>query len=170
MVASTTSDPFSVEVTIQGEPVAQGRARGYRTRRGQLGFYDPAKSRAWKETASLFFRSAMGSRTPLEGPLFCLIRAFFPCPLADHRKHHPKPERPHWGRPDAENVAKAVLDAGTGVLWLDDAQVASLHVEKAIAAQGAEPRVEVLVARLPALKTVAGVGEVKCPAVQEESV
>jgi hypothetical protein len=66
------------------------------------------------------------------------------------------------------SVGSPVNHLTKGVLWLDDAQVASLHVEKVVASQGEEPRVEVLVALLPALKGVAGSGEVQCPAVQEE--
>ena len=35
-----------------------------------------------------------------------------------------------WKKPDAENLAKPVLDAMTGVAWFDDAQIVSLTVEK----------------------------------------
>lgn len=62
--------------------------------------------------------------------------------------HAARPERPHAKKPDASNVLKAVEDAGTGVLWLDDAQIALLHVHKRIAAQGDAPRVELQIREL----------------------
>jgi Holliday junction resolvase RusA-like endonuclease len=34
------------------------------------------------------------------------------------------------GRPDLDNLAKAVLDAGNGVAWRDDSQVTDLGVRK----------------------------------------
>lgn len=37
---------------------------------------------------------------------------------------------PHTQRPDADNVAKMVLDALTGIAWQDDTQVSSLIVRK----------------------------------------
>ena len=37
---------------------------------------------------------------------------------------------PDTHKPDADNIAKIVLDALNGVAWLDDAQVTSLTVVK----------------------------------------
>ena len=37
---------------------------------------------------------------------------------------------PFTRKPDADNVAKSVLDALNGVAWLDDAQVTHLSVRK----------------------------------------
>lgn len=35
---------------------------------------------------------------------------------------------------DADNLAKAILDACNGILWIDDAQVVDLHITKNLAA------------------------------------
>lgn len=43
-------------------------------------------------------------------------------------------------RPDVDKLARAVLDALTGVLYVDDGQVAELHLTKGY---GAEPGVEI---------------------------
>jgi Holliday junction resolvase RusA-like endonuclease len=135
----------TIHVSIPGEPVAQGRPRF--ARRGNfMVAYDPAKSRNWKATAQAHFREALaaaGIATPLQGPVECRILARFTCPKSDWRKREPVPERLHMKRPDAENVAKAVLDSATGVVWLDDAQVAELTVKKVIGAQGEAPGLEV---------------------------
>jgi Holliday junction resolvase RusA-like endonuclease len=48
---------------------------------------------------------------------------------------------PHAKRPDADNLAKSVLDGlnATGRWWADDCQVQRLMVEKWIAAEGETP-------------------------------
>jgi len=140
-----------IQTIIPGEPVAQGRPRAFRTKAGLIRTYDPAKSRNWKATAHEHFRAALNlaGKQPFAGPVACMIRAVFTCPRSDWRKSKPVLRRPHAKRPDAENVAKAVLDAAQGVLFLDDSQVARLTVEKFIGAQGEAPRVEVAVAAWP---------------------
>jgi Holliday junction resolvase RusA-like endonuclease len=129
-----------IVVEILGEPCSQGRPRF--ARRGKFVVaYDPPKSRSWKAAAQYHMKYVMCDRPPLSGPLRVLITARFTCPKTDCRKRAPRPERWHAKKPDAENVAKAVLDAATGVVYLDDSQVAYLTVSKRIAAQGAAPAV-----------------------------
>lgn len=71
--------------------------------------------------------------------------------------HLPKPSSaPKWklwarGRPDVDKLARAVLDALTGVLWVDDSRVVSLHVQKPYAIDG-PPRAEIVVERLGAIE------------------
>ena len=136
-----------LSVLIPGEPVSQGRPRFARVGKF-VRTYDPAKSRNWKATAQAHFRDALqaaGITAPFQGPLECRILARFTCPKSDWRKREPVPQRPHAKRPDAENVGKAVLDSATGVVWLDDAQVAKLTIVKVVGAQGEAPGVEVQV-------------------------
>ncbi len=129
-----------IEIIIPGEPCAQGRPRF--ARRGKfMVAYDPAKSRNWKATAQCHMRDAMAGAAPLQGPVTCMVAARFTCPASDHRKRDPMPRRWHAKRPDVENVVKAVLDAATGVLWLDDNQVSHLVAAKTIGAQGEAPSV-----------------------------
>jgi len=110
---------------------------------GQVRVFDPPKSRKWKEGAKPYLLDGMGGRPPYPGPIECRIVACFSCPKGDERKRDPRPARPHSKRPDAENVAKAVLDAATGIVWVDDSQVYRLFIEKRIAAQGDAPFVSV---------------------------
>lgn len=84
----------------------------------------------------------------LEEAVRVTVTAVFTCPKSDHRKRSPRPRRWHTKRGDTDNIAKAVLDAGNGVLWNDDAQVADLHVTKLIGAQGEAPFVEIEVSPL----------------------
>lgn len=44
---------------------------------------------------------------------------------------------------DVDNIAKAVLDSGNGICWIDDRQIAVLHICKLIGAQNEAPHVRV---------------------------
>jgi Holliday junction resolvase RusA-like endonuclease len=133
-------------VTIPGEPIAQGRGRAVRVGAG-VRVVDPKRSRNWKATAQAHMREAMGTNPVPDGPVRVEIDAVWP-PQGPPRKRHPRPEAWRPKSPDADNVAKAVLDAGNGVLWLDDRQVVDLRIMKTHAAQGAPPRVVVRVMKL----------------------
>lgn len=127
--------------TIPGQPVAQGRGRAVRFG-DSVRVIDPAKSRSWKGVASYYLmmaRRAAGLASPYDVPLRVEIDAYFKRPKS--MKPGPATFRP--SRPDADNVAKAVLDAGLSVAWTDDAIVVELLIRKWFAATGDVPRVEV---------------------------
>jgi len=92
-----------------------------------------------------------GAEFIADGPVSVVIRAFHTCPKGDRRKTKPAPLRWRAKKPDLENVGKAVLDAATGVLWRDDAQVARLVIEQYTAAQDEAPRVEIVYVGMPEL-------------------
>lgn len=82
-------------------------------------------------------------RSEYSGPLLC-------GPLqVEYRCYRPRP-RSHRGRiwaatkPDWDNYAKAIGDALTGVLWVDDVHIVDGRVLKLYAEDG-HPRIEVLV-------------------------
>jgi len=85
-----------------------------------------------------------------EGPVSVEIVATFTRPASECRKRDPRPAEPRAKKPDAENVAKCVLDALTGLAWTDDAQVARLLVTKLTGAQGEAPGLLVRVTRIEA--------------------
>lgn len=146
----------TIAVTIPGEPCAQGRPRAAVVK-GRAIVYDPSASRSWKGAARYQMQAELDGRDLIaDGPVSVVIRAFHPCPKSDYRKRTPAPLRWRAKRPDAENVAKACLDAATGVLWMDDAQVARLVVEQFTAAQGEAPRVEMEVRDLDEIVATGG--------------
>ena len=53
--------------------------------------------------------------------------------------------QPDTSTPDADNIAKSVLDALNGSAWADDAQVDELHIYKLRRERGAEPRTVVTI-------------------------
>lgn len=130
-------------IVIPAEPVAQGRVKAfYNKHTGRAGVYDPSKSRNYKATAQQHFRDAWRA-TPLLGPIRMEIISFFMLAKSHHRKTNPRPRQWHTTKPDGSNIQKIIEDAGNGILWMDDAQIADYRGRKILAAQGEEPRVEV---------------------------
>ncbi len=159
----------AISIVIPGEPFAQPRQRhGLAVRRDGsmvtnpttgrplVRNYQPATATNWKATAAWHMRTALGSGTkPIAGAVAVEVIANFTCPRSDWRKQTPRAQRWHTkkSRFDCDNVAKAIMDAGTGILWIDDAQVASLAVIKVIASQGEAPRTLLRVHPLPGTPT-----------------
>lgn len=109
------------DLTIPGLPIAQGRPRC--ACRGKIPrVYDPARSRAWKKTVStlmqLAARRQKWKRTDKAVVVF--LRFSFKSKRRGVRTM----------KPDCDNLAKAILDAGNSVLWTDDSQVVFLTVRK----------------------------------------
>lgn len=81
----------------------------------------------------------------LEEPLSMQLVAVFPRPKNLCWKSRPMPRLPKPSKPDFDNVSKSVLDALSGVLFRDDAQVWEAVVQKWIAAGDEQPHVEVVI-------------------------
>ena len=139
-----------MRIVIPGDPVAQGRPRFYRAGKG-VRAVDPEKSRNWKAEAQWHMQKACDEAgfdpVPAKVPVELTVVVKFRCPTSDYRKRNPRETRWHTKRPDLDNVIKAVKDAGTGILWIDDSQVVVIHASKVIADQGAPPGVVVNVIR-----------------------
>jgi Holliday junction resolvase RusA-like endonuclease len=132
--------PLPVVVQVLGAPVAKQRPRfatttprGRPLRRPVV--YTPAETRAWEEDVGWQVKACTGNHTPPEGPLDVCLVFWLPPPVLYRR-----------GEADADNLAKAVLDAGNGRLWRDDAQLARLAVEKRPAPTASRAGVTVAVA------------------------
>ena len=101
----------------------------------------PASYSRWKRDAQKILKASW-LPTFKEGPVWFEIRAVWPCP-----KSASKIDGAEWRwrdqRPDIDNVAKSVLDAANGILFSDDAQIASLKVHKVIAPAGVKPRIDI---------------------------
>lgn len=134
---------------IPGEPVAQARARACVVG-GHARVYDPKINRDWRGRAQVHMREALersGRTAPaFTGPVVLRIVATFALPRSRWRKRSPVPTQPHTQRPDLDNVVKAIKDAATGIIWLDDTQVCELDARKEFGAQGQAPSVSILVA------------------------
>lgn len=137
----STSARELLRVEIPGDPVAQGRGRAVPTAAG-IRVMDPERAKSWKGAAQVHMleaRERASAFGPFGRPLFVTVIALF-------RRPAKAPAGATWraSRPDADNLGKAVLDAGNSVLWHDDDQVVRLTVEKRFAAAGEAARVVVV--------------------------
>ena len=121
-----------IEFYIYGVPVPEGRARFTKTGRA----YTPAKTRAWKQLvhkAALEAFIESGMFGPLSGALRMSLDFTLPIPPSWTKRKQAEASgqfiRP-IGKPDCDNLAKAVMDGCNEVLYFDDAQIVALSVRK----------------------------------------
>ena len=121
--------------TIPGDPMGKERPR---VAKGHA--YTPTKTKAYEELVAWCFKQAKGRIK--DGPVFVAITAYYKIPQmatkADREAMESNTRLP-MRKPDADNIAKIILDALTGVAYKDDSQVVGLVVLK----RYGEPRVEV---------------------------
>jgi Holliday junction resolvase RusA-like endonuclease len=119
-------------IRCNGMPKGQPRPRAF-SRGGKAAVYDPGTAEGWKGAVALAC-SALEGRA-LHCPLSVTLTFYLPRPKGHYRSNGQlKPSSPvylHDNKPDADNLAKAVLDALTNIrAWLDDDQVCELVVRK----------------------------------------
>lgn len=114
-----------IAFTVPGEPQGKGRARVGAVG-GRARLFTPAKTVAYESLVRLAAAEAMGPASPLSGPLAVEIEAIHTVPASWSRKRRQQAIagtlRPTV-KPDYDNIAKAIGDAGNAVLWHDDRQI-----------------------------------------------
>ena len=130
---------LELDFTVEGEPRGKGRPRF--TRKGFA--YTDAATRDYETLIACRAAEAMPCPAT-ELPVAVLIFIYKGVPkswtMAKRRRAMDGLEIP--GKPDLDNVAKGVLDAMNGVVYVDDTQVVRLVVQKQYSL---EPRLEVSV-------------------------
>ena len=116
--------------TILEEPQGKGRPRFTRTGHA----YTPEKTKKYERFVAMQYHGEV-----FEGALRVSIKAYCKRPMRGAGKYPTK-------RPDADNIAKAILDALNGVAWKDDKQVVELSITKEWAEK--HEKVEVSIKRL----------------------
>lgn len=127
--------------TIYGEPVAKGRPK-FSNRGGFVKAYTPAKTLNYENLVKVSFDEQV-DKPIMMGEVIADIKAYFPIPKSTSKKKEKlmlSGAIDHTKRPDADNIAKTVLDALNGRAFKDDSQIVCLIVEKHYSH---EPRVEV---------------------------
>lgn len=116
----------TVTIILRGEPTPWARA-GHK---GRVSF-TPKRQREAMQTLKYVAGIEMGERVPLEGPLSASFVFCYPWPASMSKKRRAA-QGSHWktSRPDASNLLKLIEDALTGVVWLDDAQIVQIGVQK----------------------------------------
>ena len=120
---------------VPGKPIGKGRPRFVRAT-GRA--YTPAKTANYETLVKLAAMDAANKADmrPIEGAVRLTVEAKFERPASHYGTGRnaatlkaTAPARP-TGKPDADNILKAIGDAGNGVLWRDDSQIVSVRVHK----------------------------------------
>lgn len=134
----------SLSFEVLGEPIPQARARF--TRAGRM--YTPAKTRKWKKHVSRAAKAAAAQlAAPLTGPLRMTVAFSLPIPSSWTKRKQNQAllnQLKPIGKPDVDNLAKAVMDAINDctdadeqpLIWKDDCQVVTLIAAKRYGACG----------------------------------
>jgi Holliday junction resolvase RusA-like endonuclease len=144
-------------MSINGEPKGKGRPRAT-VRGGFASVYTDAQTRKYEASITAIARDKMAGRSPFEGPLSVTLRFRMPIPKSATKRVRDgmaAGEIAHCGRPDIDNLAKAVLDAigedaaakkmglEARVVFANDSQIVRLIAAKLYAEQpGVDVRVE----------------------------
>ena len=122
-------------------PVGKGRPR-FSKRGGFVRTYTDAKTLAFEAQVRQACEEAMGPLQPFPSPVSLRIQAWMPVPASWSKKRRQEALEGLLvpGKPDLDNIAKAVMDALNGVLYDDDKQVCALRVDKCY---GQVPRIEI---------------------------
>ena len=111
---------MQIKFTVPGVPVGKGRPRF--TRGGHA--YTPEKTAAFEEKVRLCWKTQSGKGFAGRVPLLASVMAYFPIPKSvSKKKAEAMTGTFHVNRPDADNIAKAILDALNGLAYPDDAAV-----------------------------------------------
>ena len=119
-----------VDFWVKGQPVGKGRPRF--TRQGRA--YTPQKTRDYEHKLATAASDAMQDLglEPATGKCRVYLLAQFEIPKSWSKKRKEAATRGEIipGRPDIDNLIKAILDACNGVTFEDDAQVEKVMATK----------------------------------------
>lgn len=133
----------AIYFVVYGEPQGKGRPRAS-SRGGFVRMYTPAATQAYENEIAGLAARAMGELQVLSTAISLRVVAHHAIPVSWSKKKQLAALNGEVipGKPDLDNVAKAVLDAMNGVVYVDDKQVIRLVAEKRYSM---EPKVEVYV-------------------------
>ena len=128
---------------VPGEPVAQGRAR-FSMRSGFVRAYDPKKSSQYKSYVARIAKETYPLEA-IDSAVELTLNFYMPIPKSFSKAKRTAALagtiRPVV-KPDIDNLAKATMDAITGICYTDDKLIVSCKLEKWYSAN---PRTEVKV-------------------------
>lgn len=138
-----------IRFKVYGTPVPQGSLRAFnvggKARVSQGGSAEGRRKLGdWRQAIGEEARRALPDDAPLlEGPVYVTVSFLMPKP-----KSAPKYLRHVTKKPDLDRLLRALLDAITGVLIVDDAQVVSVSAAKSYAIE-TRPHADVMVMAAP---------------------
>ena len=123
---------LQIYFNVDGQPQGKARPR-FKKVNNFVSVYTPAKTKTYEKEIKEAAIIAMGPLKPLETAVAVHLHMYASVP-ASYSKKRTKAcldgsERP-TKKPDADNTAKAFLDAMNGVVYKDDAQIVYLTASK----------------------------------------
>ncbi|WP_050670494.1 RusA family crossover junction endodeoxyribonuclease [Luteipulveratus halotolerans] len=126
-----------VSLHIAGDPIPQGSKKiGRHGRRPVILDDNDAKLKPWRARVTLGARQAMLGRPPVDAPIELRIVFMIERPRGHYGTGRnagtlraSAPMRPAV-KPDVDKLERAILDALTGVVYVDDGRVVDTHVSK----------------------------------------
>jgi Holliday junction resolvase RusA-like endonuclease len=121
-----------VVFTVEGPPQGKGRPR-FRRAGNFVTTYTDQKTKTYEATIKAWAQCAMGSATPLEGPVSVDLYIRMGVPASTSKKRTEaclQNEELPTKKPDIDNIIKAYLDAMNGIVYKDDTQVIRLSAKK----------------------------------------
>ena len=148
-----------IEFFVPGAPVGKGRPRAARRGAGVV-MFTPGKTADYEALVAATAAAALSgdalAHQLLDGPLEAALEMRFPVPASWSKAKRARAlagAEWHTSKPDADNVAKAILDACNGVVFRDDSQIVILIATKAFSE---EPGVRVVIRECSLLAGIGG--------------
>lgn len=144
---------MKIELVIPGVPCGQPRVRAT-VRNGHAGVYSPTTIRDSlghrKPHPAAVFKAAIQAawgtgRVATGEPVTMLIDAVFQRPSTKRWKSKAMPTYPHQGKPDHDNISKAICDALNKLAYHDDSQVWLCTITKRVAAGDEAPHTRIVI-------------------------
>lgn len=114
----------SVDFTV---PFVRGKGRVRFVRKTGRTYTPDATAEAMERIRAAYVKAANGKSAPKGVPVYVEISTYRQLPKSRPKKVESEPD---VFKPDADNIAKLVLDALNGVAWVDDTQIVRLLVDK----------------------------------------
>lgn len=135
-----------IKLVVPGNPKGKGRPRF-----SKWGAYTDKATKEYESRVKDIFEVSGQQGYMDKEPLFVQIKAFYNIPESYTKKRKKAImdclELP-TKKPDADNIAKIILDALNGLAYEDDTQVITLNVIKLYDRDNKGPRVEVSIQKL----------------------
>ncbi len=118
-----------IRIVVPGEPKPHPRPRACK-RGDHARVYTPKPAQDRKYNIQKYGKDAYGDHPPHTGAVSMEMTFIMPRPKNRIWKTKPMPREKLTHGPDLDNLAKSVMDALNGVVYLDDRQIFSLITTK----------------------------------------
>lgn len=132
-------DCFVVDTFVAGRAAPQGSKRHV----GGGVLVESSKAVGPWRTLVAWHVAQVFTDPPLDGPIAVEVDFVMPRPAATPKRRTP----PATKKPDVDKLARAILDALTGVVWRDDSQIVDMHVTKRLAGLDEQPGAHIRIGR-----------------------